>query len=134
MSLVFPVPPNFPQPNWIDDMIPGESAVVSQTFANQSISRLKISELEAGAEFTAHWNELSYQQVSDFLVFWRSVGTWESFTLPAGFWHSAIDPIKRNTIIALSPTGLWQFKEKPKFVDYNLSQQAIIATLRGVID
>lgn len=134
MPQIFPVPPVFPSNNWIDSMIPGESAVVKQQFANKSVSRLVISELQADAEFTAYWNDLSYSQVQDFMRFWKLVGTWDSFSLPVGFWHSKMNAVSRDTIVALSPSGLWSFKETPKFQDYNLEQQAITAIFRGTID
>jgi hypothetical protein len=134
MPQVFPVPPAFPALNWTDNMVPGDAAVIVQTFANKSVSRLRISELQSDAEFTASWNDLTYDQVQVFLNFWKLVGTWEAFSLPAGFWHPSMNTVKRDTLISLSPTGLWMFKEVPKFYDYNLEQQAIEATLKGTID
>ena len=134
MAQIFPVPPAFPAPNWIDNLVPGENAVIKQTFANKSISRLVVSELQADAEFTAYWNDLTYAQVASFLSFWRLVCTWDSFTLPAGFWHPSINTTNRDTIIALSPTGFWSFKEIPKLQDVNLEHQNITAIFKGVID
>lgn len=134
MALIFPVPPQFPACNWVDDFVPGESATIKQQFANLSVSRLKISELSANAKFTAHWDELTYAQTQAFLDFWESVGTFESFTLPLGFWDTKMSADKRSIYTRLSPTGLWMFSEIPKFTDINLSVQSIVATFSGTID
>ncbi len=134
MPQLFPTSPLFPAPNWIDNFKPGSTPSVNQSLSNKTISRLRISEIQSGAEFTASWNGINYDLVQTFLRFWQLVDTWNSFSLPMEFWDLNMPTTKRDIIIAASPTGYWQFKEIPKFEDYNLKDQAITAIFVGVIN
>jgi hypothetical protein len=137
MPQVFPVPPTFPAPNWVSDLKLPTSPSVSNQMLGGQISTIRFSAVLVGAEMVARWEDLNSTQTAAFRTFWGLVDTWDSFTLPAGFWQTAVPAARVTLYTGASPTGFWRFKEPITIGDQgdaSLTSQTIVATMVGVID
>jgi hypothetical protein len=93
-------------------------------------------------EFSCEWNgtranSLTLANMQTFIAFWNSVGLWGRFTLPSDFWPAECPPLRRDLYKALSPSGVWKFKDKPKWDDFGgnvMTNPTLKIVLMGVIN
>lgn len=135
--LTFPVPPTFPQHDWSDNpVLPDFPVVVTKLLGGQT-SDLRVSKIQNSGEFACEWTNLKLTELQTFIAFWGQVGLWDRFTLPDTFWADSCPAIRRDLFKALSPTGIWKFKDKPKWGDFGgtiLTNPTVTIVLIGAID
>jgi hypothetical protein len=134
VTQVWPITANLRAPDWASDPIVGEQPIAINTFASKSESRLRLSSVQVGGEFTITWAPALYPLVSELLAFHRLVGQFEDFTLPAGFFVSACPAARAQLYLDLSPTGRWRFKSQPALNEIELRVQQCFVSLIACTD
>jgi hypothetical protein len=136
MTLAFPVPPTWPAANWVSEPALPVSPITSTTMSNGAVSRLRLSTIQVGAEFTASWQRVTLTQLnSGFMPFWRSVDLWDDFTLASSWWNTSCPADLKTLIESCSPTGRWIFAEAPIIQELSVGRSySVIARIKGVID
>ena len=138
----FPIPPIFPQPDWIDALTLPQSPRVSSQMSSGHTSTLRISRVQTGASFAAQWHSLTELELLAFQIFWQTVDTWDVVKLPlgvypaitGGFWPVGMGVDLANYYINASPTGWWRMRV-PKIEPLGLTCQWMMTIeFEGVID
>jgi hypothetical protein len=104
--------------------------------SNGAVSRLRLSTIQVGAEFTATWQRVTLTQINTtFMPFWRSVDLWDDFTFGTTWWNTSC-PVGLKTLIeGCSPTGRWMFAEPPVIQEISTGlHYSVAARIKGVID
>lgn len=131
MVQIFPVTTTLPAPNWVDEPKLSIAASAKTKMLNGAVSTLRFSDTQSGGSLVIHWDEITDTQLSELMTFWRLVDTVESFTLPTAFWRTEWLAGRVANYQAISATGLWRFREEPKWVDLNLHSYQIMATIEA---
>jgi hypothetical protein len=135
MTTAFPLPPAWPAANYISEPVFPESSIAKSEMMGGVVSRLRVSNIQTGAEFTAFWNEVTLAQINTtFRPFWQTVDTWDTFTFGAAWWDTSCPAALKTLIESMSPTGLWLFAEKPVIEEIFLGKwYSVTARIKGAI-
>jgi hypothetical protein len=135
VTVAFPLPPAWPAANYISEPALPESSIAKSEMMGGVVSRLRMSNIQTGAEFTAIWNEVTLTQINTtFRPFWQTVDTWDTFTLGATWWDASCPAALKTLIESCSPTGLWMFAEKPVIEEIFLGKwYTVSARIRSAI-
>jgi hypothetical protein len=135
MTVPFPLPPAWPAASYITPPKLPSSAIAKSEMMSGVVSRLRLSNIQTNAEFTAMWPRLTLAQVNTTVrPFWQAVDAWDTFTLGATWWHPSCPSALKTLIESLSPTGLWMFAEEPVIEEISLGNSYMVrAKIRGAI-
>lgn len=127
---------NFPTsytPSWLTQMAPSSKTVVRQDFEAGGNSRLRMSDLEVGGQFTAVFNQLDCNRpLITLMDFWRNVEDFETVQFTLSFF-SKFPLDVRDEIISWSPLGNW-LMERPKLELVSNRYASAVVTFESVIN